>query len=661
MLPKKISLPAKLVRIPTKLRARWRNRVSSTVKRRLALGLAAAAAALIVALALCFFWPRTLSFSFANNNCFFNPIVLPGLIAKDQGDVYTATPQKTIAIAGYPLYSHATCVHAQQAPQADTQDSLGFKVLGIPFLQKGIRVTTNNLPTVEYQTVVANPIATNDTLTFPLDGADRVFTYQLLANQQIARCTHQEQSLQCDTAPLTLQQSATYTLTMQRLFNETPTQTVFEAPITTVSPLELVSTTIAPGQTVFDRPNQLTLTFNKNLQTFEGVELTLIANGTRTAIPITVQATDSTITVQFAEALARSSHFELSVPRAKAIDGGYLPTPLVIPFATSGGPKVTGVNIGTYKVATGSNIILTFDASPSANQNLANFIKLEVNGSAAAASISRSGNRITINPAADFPKCARLTVRVLDGLENEFGIAGGSAWSLNARAICQSVFSIGASVQGRNLLAYRFGTGSSMIVFVGGTHGNEKSSVVTLNSFIDHMERNPDVIPAHRSIVIIPNINPDGFAASSRTNARNVDLNRNFPANDWKQDVTMPGGAYNAGGGGSAPLSEPESASLASYILSVQPRLVLTYHAVTGVVIPNGSGDSDALARIYDQKSNLSYSTGAGLFNYDTTGAFEDWLRDKHGMPALLLELRTMTTSEFSKNQNAMLHMVGLP
>ena len=133
--------------------------------------------------------------------------------------------------------------------------------------------------------------------------------------------------------------------------------------------------------------------------------------------------------------------------------------------------------------------------------------------------------------------CAQLRVT---------GISGSSAWSLNSRTICQSTFSIGTSVQGRSITAYRFGSGGSYVVFVGGTHGNEQSSVHSLNSFIDYVERHYDNIPGNRTIVIIPNINPDAYAKNQRTNANNVDLNRNFPANNWKQGVIMPGGAFNA-------------------------------------------------------------------------------------------------------------------
>lgn len=43
-----------------------------------------------------------------------------------------------------------------------------------------------------------------------------------------------------------------------------------------------------------------------------------------------------------------------------------------------------------------------------------------------------------------------------------------------------------------------------------------------------------------------------------------------------------------------------------------------------------------------------------GTFNYDTTGAYENWLHDKVGIPTLLIELPGNTANYFSRNRAAM-------
>jgi hypothetical protein len=290
-------------------------------------------------------------------------------------------------------------------------------------------------------------------------------------------------------------------------------------------------------------------------------------------------------------------------------------------------------------------------------QNIGQFVRIEIDGKPISAAISGQAKTITIDPSSELPRCAAFTVRVLDGLKNEYGVAGGSVWQFTSRALCQTVFSIGSSVQGRSITGYRFGNGPNKIIFVGGTHGDEKSSVSILNRWVEQLELNPTRIAAHLTIIVIPNLNPDGYAANSRTNANNVDLNRNFPSNNWKSGVTMPNKSYLEHGGGTAPLSEPESRALANYVLGQSPRLVLTYHAAGGVVVPNDSGDSDAIAITYGKKSSVGYmnnSQTGTYFAYDTTGAFEDWLHDKHGKPALLIELLTKTNNEYSGHQNAL-------
>jgi len=631
---------------------------------RFLLALAATYLILAAGLLVSFLWPRTVHVSFASQNCFVNPLVLPGLDSVQPGKTYTAVPINTFALFGHTLYSHTTCLVPIAAPRAGAADRITRAPMGFAPLRQTVRTVTGRPPSVSYQVPLAKPLSTKGPLVLDLSTTDRIFDYQLTGNGRTAPCAKNGASLACDTFQLQLEQSSTYSLSLQRTFRDKPAGTLFTQSTTTVGAVLLVSSSIAPGGTVFDIPTALTLTFNKPIKSYTGAQLsTVAADGSRQKVASTITAKDTTLTFTFAKPLARATAFEAAVTAITAPDSGHLPAPFVLAFTTSGGPKVQSTSVGSYKVSTSDNISITFDTTVSGSQNLGDFIQLQINGQPVAAALSRSGTKVILNPAASLPACTRFTLTVLDGIQNEAGVAGGSAWSYNSRTICQTTFSIGTSVKGRAITAYRFGTGASLIVYDGTLHGNERSAEYTLTSWIDYLERNYDSIPAGRTIVVIPVVNPDGAANSNRVNAHNVDLNRNFDTSNWKQSVTMPGGSVNSNGGGNYPLSEPESAALAGYIATYKPRLVLDYHATAGIVEPNDAGDSNALAKTYDSKSNLNYSPtsqNASVFTYDTTGSFEDWANEQHNIPVLLVELWTYSSNEFSKNQAAMWYMATI-
>ncbi|MEO5627707.1 MAG: DUF2817 domain-containing protein [Candidatus Saccharimonadales bacterium] len=604
-----------------------------------------------------FLWPRTVNFSYSQNNCFTNPLVLPRLTSKRTSPSYKAAPIKSFSIKGYPIYSRTTCVIPTELPKENASEVISF---GRSIFVKKIRIESGSFPTLASQKMFDKPIPTQDTLNVPLNVADRVFDYQLQANNKTTDCPKQNQTVTCDVAQLGLAQTTKYDFRLTRTFHKQPAGTIFERSLTTVESVHVTGSSVANDQTVYDTPSEFTISLNRPVKSMKGEKLYLVSGDKRDVVPATITLDKQTITVKPSQPLARSATFEFVVDQITAEDGGFLAATYSLPFKTSGGPKVSRVSIGTYKVSPASSITITFDVGVSAAQAWQNFVKLEVGGGAIAASVTARGNTITITPEAALPRCTPLTLKVLDGLQNNFGVSGGSAWQYKSRTICQSVFSIGTSVQGRAITAYSFGSGPSRMVFVGATHGDEKSSAYTLNGLIEDLEASGN-IPAHRTVVIIPVANPDGFAMGQRTNANNVDLNRNFPTNNWKSSVVMPDKSTNPTGGGTTPLSEPESRAVANYVQGA--RLVLTYHAIAGTVIPNDAGDSVALAHLYDQKSNVYFASNSqttSIFAYDTTGSLEDWLYDKVGTPALLVELWTRSGNEFAKHQSAMRTILGL-
>ncbi len=630
-------------------------------KQRLVIYTAAAVGGIWLAFSLLFFIPSSLAFSVADGACGFNPMLLPRLSKHSASPSFAPEPSTSLSVAGYPLLSFKTCLSAIEAPVPGQTETAKISLLHVPFLQKRIKITPAELPSASAKFNTSQAVSATGTLEFNLSHKDTVFAYRLSTADKSVGCASNSTLVSCDLKPLELSQGADHQLKLERYFAEQPSGEALALSIRTLDPVIINSSSIAAGATVYDSPTEITLVANKQLAEAGIVSLVDPGGGT---VGATASINKDSVVVKLETALARNQKYSLKIEQLTATDGSQLTGPYQLDFVTSGGPKVSAASIGGSRVQPGASITLTFDIGLKANQEWGNFAHIEVGGQAVAASISATGRQLTINPSADLPRCASFKVIINEGLVNEYGIGGGQAWHLDSRVLCQVAFSIGSSVRGRAITAYRFGSGSSKIVFVGGMHGNEKSSVATMNAFIAHLEDHASEIPAHRTIIIIPNSNPDGYAVGSRTNANNVDLNRNFPANDWQAEVQMPGGQNLPQGGGNSPGDQPETQALMSYINSQSPRLVLTYHAVARVVISNDAGDSVSLGSKYGSDSGYRFTTDGGSdaeFGYSTTGEFEDWLADKKNIPAILVELSSMSANQFSTHRTALMNVVQIP
>ncbi len=141
------------------------------------------------------------------------------------------------------------------------------------------------------------------------------------------------------------------------------------------------------------------------------------------------------------------------------------------------------------------------------------------------------------------------------------------------------------SVRGRAIEATVFEGTEGCVLVVGGIHGNEPISRMLVERLIAHLRSHPEA-REDKSIVVVPQANPDGLAAGTRWNARGVDVNRNFTAAN-----------YRAGGRhGSGPLSEPEARALVTVIARFRPSCIISVHGPLGCIDPDGGSGSRMLA-----------------------------------------------------------------
>jgi murein peptide amidase A len=130
---------------------------------------------------------------------------------------------------------------------------------------------------------------------------------------------------------------------------------------------------------------------------------------------------------------------------------------------------------------------------------------------------------------------------------------------------------IGRSVQGRPIALVRVGDPAAprKVLAVGCIHGDEPAGRGIVADLMRSTPR-PDT-----QLLLVRDMNPDGFVHHERTNARGVDLNRNSPEH-WA-------------GAGARPWSEPESRAIRDLVLREEPTLSVYYHQPFGLVdVPEG-------------------------------------------------------------------------
>lgn len=158
------------------------------------------------------------------------------------------------------------------------------------------------------------------------------------------------------------------------------------------------------------------------------------------------------------------------------------------------------------------------------------------------------------------------------------------------------------------------------VLVIGVFHGDEPQGEFLINQYI---EKNPE-----SSIYFIPCLNPDGMKKNTRTNGSGVDLNRNFPTENWEytsQDEFF---------GGERAASEIETGFVMDVIKEYNPKLILTLHAPFKVV--NYDGDAKEIAKKISDIINYPVEENIG---YPTPGSFGTYAGIEKKIPTITLEL----------------------
>lgn len=154
----------------------------------------------------------------------------------------------------------------------------------------------------------------------------------------------------------------------------------------------------------------------------------------------------------------------------------------------------------------------------------------------------------------------------------------------------------------------------SPFLFVGGVHGDEPEGVRLAEDFLLWLQANTE--STDHPWILIPCLNPDGYSQNQRTNANGVDLNRNFPASDWK-----PSEVKDRYYSGPSPSSEIEVQALTQIIQKFQPRAIIHFHSWKPCVVYTGSSGAK-LAQLLTAGNNYEAREDIG---YPTPGSLGQW------------------------------------
>lgn len=202
------------------------------------------------------------------------------------------------------------------------------------------------------------------------------------------------------------------------------------------------------------------------------------------------------------------------------------------------------------------------------------------------------------------------------------------------------VVEVGRSVRGEPIRMQVFGTAPNPALVFGGIHGDEENSSVMAERLIALLSSNPE-LTARRSVAVIARANPDGLNSNTRANVNGVDLNRNFPASNWKQK----GGRH-----GGSPLSEPESRAVAQAVRMLKPRVILSLHSIAnGSKCNNYDGPAARIAQEMHRHNGYAVKDSIG---YPTPGSFGTWAGADMGIPTITLEIAKNMSGDAGWAQN---------
>lgn len=204
------------------------------------------------------------------------------------------------------------------------------------------------------------------------------------------------------------------------------------------------------------------------------------------------------------------------------------------------------------------------------------------------------------------------------------------------------------STERRPIETLVYGNGPRRVMILSSLHGDEPQSLALVEELAAYARNNDNDLGGQR-VLFVRAPNPDGLAGRSSMNSHGVDLNRNFPSQNWVRTPDRVSGA-RAG-------SELETQVLVRLMTEFKPQLVVHIKDSRDKGRVNIEGSCQELGDALSRRMKFETLQGGGA---KTTGSIENYATTRLNCPALtiLVPLEKDDPAAWEKNQDGLLSLL---
>jgi protein MpaA len=193
------------------------------------------------------------------------------------------------------------------------------------------------------------------------------------------------------------------------------------------------------------------------------------------------------------------------------------------------------------------------------------------------------------------------------------------------------------------------GSGSARIAILGSLHGDETQSVSLVEALARSLRSHPEQLRG-ATVLLVKCPNPDAFYGRSPYNLHGIDLNRNFPSDNWKELTNGRAGTRSA--------SEAETRVIVRVLGDFQPTLLVHLKDSRRGGVINYEGEIREAAEKIAGMTSSQVVSGLGE---KTSGSVECYALTRLKCPNMTLLLAREDSDEaaWARNHDALLALVG--